>query len=1309
MQTHSVAFTVPHVAYYALAFVVQTQAQNSVPTAVEVVRASELTRAVDNGEEHILISQHLYDVPFGDNPALLELKMSTKSIQGRCLDPPAVIPEGYRAGQCLVETPQQLVATAGRQSQLLLSHLYVRRTAGQEPGFDDGVGFQTLILAEAGSTLWMTNVTLSGCGQKAGGPGAREGVTPGGHIQPGGGCSLRGRGLHTIAARVLMADCELRGFVATRGAAWLAADDREGTGGSANVGAAAAIRTSFSANAGDAEGAAVFVLRRHLISFEDHDIPNAFRSPHTVIDVVDRPRQPSGTPVPVPVPSVSPQDSPVPAPVAVQLAARPDDVQVGTGASVPDPAAAAASAVVPVAEAPDTADSAASAAATSRRRLLLRQADSTRRGGDRVRGLTAAGVEPCQRCHGGCDEGGGTQYAAGGPLRPCFHSHALRVAGEAHRATGSHGAGGLAPADLRVRGERGRGLLDLLDDPVVPAVAVEVVTTASDGQPGSQVFASPPLPVQLAGLGEARTARAVGQSGGVTADDAAWARGLTTPTLTDEEYLQRALEAQAAMDGVPIPRPPGGSDGMSAGAIAGCAVAGAAVLGMLAVLLWWLRRRRRAQRKALDLDARKNSSNASNGGVQGQLLPGGGLAPSAPLHAKSPDTSVDAADAFDSIAHAEPTQQGSSASTARTGPSATAFPGSPRTDWSSTGTPMHGSALLNGGGTSHSVLDRSGGAEVPGHHCAWSDASGSTSAYCGTATTLRVVQEGMRWSDASGAGSTVPMHGLHAHADASGAGTGVGMDASASASAVVSALGWSAGSAWSRGDASAGTGVTPQDISGGTVMSSLSFGDTTEMRTFIDATRGTVLPRRELEVLSHTLDLLAARGTLFLDRFVLHSAAQRFHGGQGIVQFAREESTGQECAVKFFTHRGAFERERELYHAPALRGQMPAVRHLEANERAALLMAPGWPFPPCIVVEKGESLDAWATHVRPSFIVIWQVLADLLQRLSAMHACGWVHRDLKPGNVLWRPHEHQWTLIDFGCAAETGSDAPLMLSLAYAAPEVVNAFCRGDTTVRATEALDIWALGVMAFELLTKTTVFPAFTPKDHVYRVAAGGGDSGDSGGSGGDDGSDGSDEGTAPPRYPWEGSSPSAAGARACLGRLESSIMRCVERAPEARPSAAEVLREWDAWLNESRDLFRQPGATDAPVAQTTAVGGRLGSAQSSLGSHDGDGSNGGRHYGGGGRTFPPGRADLPVLLEASLPPHAAHSGTGEAVAGAGPVVSEGLKAAMEGGGGGVRGNRADVDAVVTVHVKGTQSAAVQMAALAPVGHVEMLEAAQ
>jgi serine/threonine protein kinase len=202
-----------------------------------------------------------------------------------------------------------------------------------------------------------------------------------------------------------------------------------------------------------------------------------------------------------------------------------------------------------------------------------------------------------------------------------------------------------------------------------------------------------------------------------------------------------------------------------------------------------------------------------------------------------------------------------------------------------------------------------------------------------------------------------------------------------------------------------------------------------------------------LQVLSHTLDLYQARGMRVLGRFVIESAAARFKGGQGVVQFVRDTHTGEECAIKFFTHRGAFERERQLYEADdaALRAMMAAVKVLERNEDKLLLMAAGHPFPPCIVVEvrivatvcpvatrralvatrrrvqKGESLDTWATHVRPSFIAVWQVLADLMQLLAAMHAAGVVHRDLKPANVLWRPHVHEWTLIDFGCAARVGA------------------------------------------------------------------------------------------------------------------------------------------------------------------------------------------------------------------------------------------------------------------------------------------------
>jgi serine/threonine protein kinase len=76
-------------------------------------------------------------------------------------------------------------------------------------------------------------------------------------------------------------------------------------------------------------------------------------------------------------------------------------------------------------------------------------------------------------------------------------------------------------------------------------------------------------------------------------------------------------------------------------------------------------------------------------------------------------------------------------------------------------------------------------------------------------------------------------------------------------------------------------------------------------------------------------------------------------------------------------------------------------------------------------LQKGESLDKWATHVnlksRQHFVTILSVLIHLAQRLRALHEIGIVHRDLKPANVLWRPRAHEWTLIDFGCAAEKGA------------------------------------------------------------------------------------------------------------------------------------------------------------------------------------------------------------------------------------------------------------------------------------------------
>ena len=78
-----------------------------------------------------------------------------------------------------------------------------------------------------------------------------------------------------------------------------------------------------------------------------------------------------------------------------------------------------------------------------------------------------------------------------------------------------------------------------------------------------------------------------------------------------------------------------------------------------------------------------------------------------------------------------------------------------------------------------------------------------------------------------------------------------------------------------------------------------------------------------------------------------------------------------------------------------------------------------------------------------------QLINQLAIRLREIHRLGYVHRDLKPGNVMWLPRENRWTIIDFGCVARTGTAARLGFSMAYAAPEVIAAYRRGEQTMVA--------------------------------------------------------------------------------------------------------------------------------------------------------------------------------------------------------------------------------------------------------------------
>jgi len=105
-----------------------------------------------------------------------------------------------------------------------------------------------------------------------------------------------------------------------------------------------------------------------------------------------------------------------------------------------------------------------------------------------------------------------------------------------------------------------------------------------------------------------------------------------------------------------------------------------------------------------------------------------------------------------------------------------------------------------------------------------------------------------------------------------------------------------------------------------------------------------------------------------------------------------------------------------------------------------------------------------------------RVTTRICEALDYAHAHGVVHRDLKPENIMVDP-EDRIKLIDFGIAGQTGARRLTFAKLSqvmgtpdYISPEQVRGK-RGDARS------DIYALGVMLYEMLTGKTPFAGNNP----------------------------------------------------------------------------------------------------------------------------------------------------------------------------------------------------------------------------------------
>ena len=113
------------------------------------------------------------------------------------------------------------------------------------------------------------------------------------------------------------------------------------------------------------------------------------------------------------------------------------------------------------------------------------------------------------------------------------------------------------------------------------------------------------------------------------------------------------------------------------------------------------------------------------------------------------------------------------------------------------------------------------------------------------------------------------------------------------------------------------------------------------------------------------------------------------------------------------------------------------------------------------------------------------VVEQILSGLVAAHAAGFVHRDIKPENVLMTP-AGTMKITDFGLAralqsaeSSTATTGLLIGTAAYLAPEQVE---HG----HADERTDIYATGIVLYELLTGRVPFVGPTPLAVAHRHVA-------------------------------------------------------------------------------------------------------------------------------------------------------------------------------------------------------------------------------
>jgi len=155
-----------------------------------------------------------------------------------------------------------------------------------------------------------------------------------------------------------------------------------------------------------------------------------------------------------------------------------------------------------------------------------------------------------------------------------------------------------------------------------------------------------------------------------------------------------------------------------------------------------------------------------------------------------------------------------------------------------------------------------------------------------------------------------------------------------------------------------------------------------------------------------------------------------------------------------------------------------------------------------IVMEfvQGLPLDDWLEMPhnggnRDIFLKAQNIIKQLVTGMSVVHSHGIVHRDIKPGNLIFNESTDKLVIVDFGLSKQhntnptiTGANDQLGTPL-YMSPESI------DREEVVSFPSDVWSIGIVWHELLTSFTPFEPFDaalgsessgplPKRRILRI---------------------------------------------------------------------------------------------------------------------------------------------------------------------------------------------------------------------------------